>query len=128
MLQLNGCRGRVRPWIAMVAAYAVALQVLLAGWMPHPHPVDVVDPFDEICLGAGSDGAPASERPARAHVRHDCFVLCSVALGVAPAPAAVPVAYPSIASQRHIARSVDGALSNAPPASPRQSQGPPYNA
>ena len=47
MLELRKYRSRMRPWIAMVAAYALALQVLLSG---------IAGAHAMAGAGSGSDG------------------------------------------------------------------------
>ena len=71
MLELRKYRSRMRPWIAMVAAYALALQVLLSG-IAGAHAMTAGSLSGElfvICHGSGdasadSQNVPDTPRPA----------------------------------------------------------------
>jgi len=116
-------RSRVRPWLAMVVAYAVALQALLTGFAPTALPL-ADDIHAVICFGNGDqadapDGAPAT------HASHaQCCVLCGAFRVAAPPPTAVII-------RLAIVTSIEFPPSAAAPIvlprhiSPRQSQGPP---
>jgi Protein of unknown function (DUF2946) len=71
VLELRKFRSRIRPWIAMVAAYALALQVLLSG-IAGAHAMAAGSLSGElfvICHGSGdapadSQNVPDTPRPA----------------------------------------------------------------
>jgi len=74
MFRLTGSR---RFWVALVAAYALALQNLLGAVLIAKAANVSTDPF-AICL-ASEDGAPADHGGAdKSHLLHEHCVLCTV--------------------------------------------------
>ena len=119
-------RIRLRPWVAGVAAYAVVLQLFLAGIVHHASGPSL-DPF-AICYGnGGSGGGENIPGKVPAHQPPCLLCICSAAgaAGILPAAGIVPA---------RIELAV--ALVAAPSASatvaalhtPRLSQGPPARA
>src|SRR5882757_4479106 len=60
VLQLSTVRRRVRPWIAMAAAYALALQLLFTG-IAAAHAVAASDAPDLFVICHGSGDGPAGD-------------------------------------------------------------------
>ena len=129
MAPFRTTRAQLRPWVAMVAAYAVVLQMLFAGIAVASVTAAAAgssgDPF-VICYG--NRGVPVDNPIPADYPRHEQHcILCSVA-----APAAVPPA----AAGHGLDSIVDGfarwlAASGFQPAqhcTPRLSQGPPRTA
>jgi hypothetical protein len=52
-----------RSAIALIAAYAVALQAIFTTLVPPSHAAGAADPFAAYCFGAGDAGLPASGAP-----------------------------------------------------------------
>jgi hypothetical protein len=79
----------MRPWIAMVAAYALALQVLLTG-IAAGHVMAVGDaPAGElfvICHGGGDNSSDSRDLPDKLPVPRSPCVLCTLAHGSAILP------------------------------------------
>jgi hypothetical protein len=70
-------RGSRRCWVAMVAAYALALQSLLGAVLVAKAATVSTDPF-AICL-ASEDGAPANHGGTdKSHLLHEHCVLCTI--------------------------------------------------
>ena len=80
MLELRKYRSRMRPWIAMVAAYALALQVLLSG-IAGAHamagPASVSGDLFVICHGSGDASADSQNVPDTPRPASPC-VLCTL--------------------------------------------------
>jgi hypothetical protein len=70
----------MRPWIAMVAAFALALQVLLGGILATKAEAVGASPDNPfvICL-AGDSAAPANHGSDKAPAKHLQCVLCTLA-------------------------------------------------
>jgi hypothetical protein len=87
VLQLLRARTGVRPWIAMAAAYALALQVLLSGVMAG-HVMAAVDASTAnlfvICHGSGNGPSDDQGLPDQQSRRAPC-VLCTLT----PTPCAI---------------------------------------
>jgi hypothetical protein len=128
MTLLTTARVRIRPVLAVMTAYAVALQLLLAAFAP-PQTLPAVGSDDPFVICLGNPAAPADDHaPADRSLHRQHCVLCSVAAASAailPAvaghgfdrPVAVAVSWPTTviaAATRHF--------------TPRQSQGPPQSA
>jgi DUF2946 family protein len=81
MWQLSRARRRVRPWIAMVAAYALALQVLLsgvaAGHFMAAGDASASDLF-VICHGSGSNTPDNQDLPDKSQLPQSPCVLCTL--------------------------------------------------
>jgi hypothetical protein len=110
-----------RSFVALIAAYAVALQALLSGLIPVT-PTVSANPFAILCShdGAGGTGQPAS---------HDlpCTAICA-ALGHAvsgPLPPAVSIAMASVEVIAAVAPDGDEAVPHRPARSPQVTRGPP---
>jgi hypothetical protein len=69
-------QGRLRPWIAMVAAYAFVLQALLGAVLVSQAAASGSDPF-AICY-ASDDGTPVDHGKPQAH---ETCALCTLAKG-----------------------------------------------
>jgi hypothetical protein len=112
-----------RGIVAMIAAYAVALQALLSGWLPAAPAVLANDnPFAVICShdAAGGTGQPAS---------HDlpCAAICA-ALGHAvagPLPLAVSVAMGSARVLSAVAPDIERTAPHRSARNPQIPRGPP---
>ena len=120
---------RLRPLIALLAAYALGLQLLLAGLVPMPAAATAGNDVDltVFCLDH-PDLAGAPQQPQTKHVHKTCCVLCGVSFLFAPPGGShAAVAYPRIAGRILIPppRVVGTAR---PHPSPRLSQGPPHAA
>ena len=80
MLKWRNARNRMRPWIAAVAAYALALQVLLTG-VSAGHVMAAGDASAStlfvICHGNGS--SDDQELPAKAPPVQSSCILCTLA-------------------------------------------------
>jgi hypothetical protein len=121
----NRRQSRLRPWIAGVAAYAVVLQLFLAGLVHHAYAGPSLDPF-AICYGNGGSGHDGVPGKVPAHQPPCLLCVCSVAGAAAFPPAAamvparvgLPVAFVA-------APSVAAAIALH---TPRLSQGPPARA
>lgn len=91
-------QSRMRAAVGLVAAYALALQTLLAAFAPLPVNAEGVDfgQLSVICFGGGagtSPGEPAAPPSGKLH----CIVCC-VSSGAATLPSAVPLPVPAIAT------------------------------
>ena len=122
-------RVRMRPWIAMVAAYAVALQLLLSGFVAS-HSLIALSGNDPavICFGVDTDGSGSPQTPGTQQDHSTCCLLCIAWSGGLP-----PRSNDAIAAPRHVDRAGRPAIARtdlvAPRhSSPRQSQGPPRHA
>ena len=115
----------LRPLIALIAAYALSLQMLLAGFVPMTASVsgnDDVD-FAVLCLDH-PDEAGAPDEPQAKHVHQTCCVLCGVSFLFTPPASSRVVAHSRVVGQIIVPPPiVIGAA--RPQASPRLSQGPP---
>jgi hypothetical protein len=83
----------LRPWIAGVAAYAVVLQLFLAGLVHHAYAGPSLDPF-AICYGNGESGGQRLPGNLPTHQLPCLLCVCRAAgvAGVLPAATAVPAA------------------------------------
>jgi hypothetical protein len=131
MARSDAARARLRPWVAMAAAYAVVLQMLFAGIAASRVNASAADPNgDSFVICYGERSAPVDNQLPADHPLHQQHcVLCSVA---AAAPAATLPTAPG-----HIASPIISDLMRWPKASaflssqrstPRLSQGPPQTA
>ena len=80
MLKLRRFRGRMRPWIAMAAAYALALQVLLSG-LAGAHAMaigSVAGDLFVICHGSGDGPADDQNVPDQPQRPTSPCVLCTL--------------------------------------------------
>ena len=117
---------RLRPLIAVLTAYALALQVLLAGVGAALAPANAGDAFDlSVICHTDQEESPAA--PGAKHTHQSCCILCGVSLLSVPPPSSQFVAYPRIAGRWIVP---PRALALAAPhlSSPRQSRGPPHAA
>lgn len=129
---LGAAVGRVRDWpylravVAIVAAYALALQMLLTGVLVTQAAAATPDSPFVICYGAdGSAVDHGSGTPAAAHAS------CAACIIASFAPPAAPV--PDVSVVRFAEYVAFAALDTAPRTTqprhePRTSQGPPRNA
>jgi DUF2946 family protein len=83
VLRTNRVHGRLRPWLAMLAAYALVLQLFLSGAFVHGVGTADAQSADLFAICHNSDGSPAGEqgapeKPAAAHVH---CLLCVAAGG-----------------------------------------------
>jgi hypothetical protein len=122
---------RAKPWVAMVLAYAVALQILLTSVLVSQNVGALIsaDParINIICFGAGGDGA-ADQGNANHAARQDCCVLCNGIVGPILPAANVPLSRISYAGAIVSYIAPDRAAPVVPQPTPRLSQGPPQNA
>ena len=105
MLELRKYRSRMRPWIAMVAAYALALQVLLSG-IAGAHAMAAGSLSGElfvICHGSGDVPADSQNVPDTPRPATPC-VLCTLT----SAPCAILPIDHSIATIDVVAASIVG--------------------
>lgn len=114
-----------RPWIAMIAAYAVALQMLLSAAVASQMAA-APSGTSPICYGTVLTGDGAGQGDVMPVHQVSC-VLCSVGLS-ATVDLALPAFAPAYAGNGVVLALVVAApnLPQAPP-SPRLSQGPPQN-
>jgi hypothetical protein len=80
VLKLSKHRGRMRPWIAMAAAYALALQVLLSG-LAGAHAMasgPVAGDLFVICHGSGDGPADSQNVPDQPPRSASPCVLCTL--------------------------------------------------
>jgi hypothetical protein len=112
-----------RPWIAMIAAYAVALQMLLSAAVGSQIAATAPDAAAALCYG--SVIADASGQGDVVHLHQASCILCSVGLS-APVDLAAAAASPAYDGRAVLvaAPAATPHLPQAPP-SPRLSQGPP---
>jgi hypothetical protein len=114
-----------RPWIAMIAAYAVALQMLLAAAVAGQMAAVAPGEASSICYGqtAPTDGPGHGDQ---APVHQAACILCAAGLSSLPSHQPHGDFAPAYAGDgmvvRGFARTV---LPPAAPPSPRLSQGPP---
>ncbi len=124
---MNGLRQRGcwRAAIGLIAAYAIALQAVLAAFAPLPANAQDFGRLGIICFGSGSAAQPAgdTDAPMPAAGAYHC-VLCGLALATLPPPDLCPAPvghfvrseYRNPAEQAHIARPEPRAgPSRAPP-------------
>jgi hypothetical protein len=105
VLELRKYRSRMRPWIAMVAAYALALQVLLSG-MAGAHAMaagSLSGDLFVICHGSGDAPADNQNVPDTPRPATPC-VLCTLT----NAPCAILPIDHSIATIDIVAASIVG--------------------
>lgn len=105
MLELRKFRSRMRPWIAMVAAYALALQVLLSG-IAGAHAMAAGSLSGElfvICHGSGDGPADNQNVPDTPRPAAPCL-LCTLT----SAPCAILPVDHSIATIDVVAASIVG--------------------
>ena len=115
---------RIRPWVAMAAAYAVALQLVLTAFGGPMHAVEGVagDAF-VVCLNGHDNGGGPDQLP----VHKSPCVLCAMAqafLAIAPVAAnapAVTVAVSAVVFSEHRDRTLGyrsptGQYQRGPPA------------
>ncbi len=135
MCLLPRAEARVRPWIAVVASYAVALQAMLAGFATSFSAEEHSFAHDPFVVCSASGHGPAGEGPGAppshpSHPSHDaaCALLCSM-VAASPALPSAGVGHRFVASV-HIAHAARSRAATAFPRrfSPRQSQGPPPTA
>jgi hypothetical protein len=131
VLELRRYRSRMRPWIAMVAAYALALQVLLSG-IAGAHAMAAAGSDSNIlfviCHGSGdapadSQNVPDTPRPAAPCV---LCTLTSASCAVLPVDHAV-VAIDFVAAATLVARS-EGRIIEFDSPTGRYQRGPPARA
>jgi hypothetical protein len=118
---------RLRPLIALLAAYALGLQLLLAGLVPMP----VASAGNDVnltvfCLDH-ADQAGAPDQPGTKHVHKTCCVLCGISFLFAPPASSRVIAHPRVAGRIIVPPAI---IIGAPHrhATPRLSQGPPHAA
>jgi hypothetical protein len=118
----------LRPLIALLAAYALGLQLLLAGLVPMPAAAIAGDDVDltVFCLDH-PDQAGAPKEPQTKHVHKTCCVLCGVSFLFAPPGASHAAAYPRTAGRILMPLPIVIGTARRHP-SPRLSQGPPHTA
>jgi hypothetical protein len=106
VLELRKYRSRMRPWIAMVAAYALALQVLLSG-IAGAHAMagagSGADSLFVICHGSGDAPADNQNVPETPRPASPCL-LCTLT----SAPCAILPVDHSIATIDVVAASIVG--------------------
>ncbi|ARP98902.1 DUF2946 family protein [Pseudorhodoplanes sinuspersici] len=120
-------RGRVRAAVGLIAAYAIALQTLLAAFSPLPANASGADfgQLSVICFGSGST-TPSDDGGAPQHsAKYHCVLCGSLLAGAAltPDPVAIPLRRPAIAST--YAPTPDETLRNTAPARAGPARAPP---
>lgn len=129
MHRFCGARARVRPWIAVVASYALALQAMMAGIATSLSAPDYSLAHASFVICSASTDGSAGDNPDRAPV-HDaaCALLCTMTSG----PPALPLAGTThhFVQTVHVAHAAPAAAAMSFPRrfTPRQSQGPPPRA
>jgi hypothetical protein len=78
MLQCGQYCARVRPWIAMAAAYALAIQMVLSAFVPSFAPAVAGDAFSVICHSGHSDGRDGG---GKAPLRQTPGICCTLVCG-----------------------------------------------
>jgi hypothetical protein len=131
VLELRKYRSRMRPWIAMVAAYALALQVLLSG-IAGAHAMagagSGADSLFVICHGSGDAAAADQNVPDAPRPASPCLLctLTSAPCAILPADHAV-VAIDVVAAATLVARS-GGRIIEFDSPTGRYQRGPPAGA
>ena len=118
----------VRPWLAIVAAYALAFQVLLSG-VAVGHLMafggaTADDPF-VICHGRGSGASGGQEQPDKSLPRPPC-VLCTLAqapCAILPAHTGIAVVAPIVVS--NVVSAIDGRVIEFDSPTNQYQRGPP---
>jgi hypothetical protein len=116
-----------RPVVALAAAYALALQVLLASVMAAGMAMTpAADGF--VCYGSGNTSDSGNQRPSHAPGFADCALACAQGLsaGAILPPDVSPAPVFAFARQREQAPAADFILSPRP--SRKLAQGPPQSA
>jgi Protein of unknown function (DUF2946) len=130
-LKLRRFRGRMRPWIAMAAAYALTLQVLLSG-LAGAHAmaaVSVAGDLFVICHSSGDASADGQNAPDQAPRPASPCVLCTLT----KAPCAilplghVVVTIDAVAASNVVSRNVGRIIEFESPTG-RYQRGPPASA
>jgi hypothetical protein len=115
-------RIRLRPWVAGVAAYAVVLQLFLAGLIHHASGPSL-DPF-AICYGNGGSGGESVPGRVPAHEPPCLLCVCRAAgapgilpvAAMAPARIGLPVAFVAVPTTAAAIALHTPRLSQGPPA------------
>lgn len=114
------------PWIAMIAAYAVALQMLLSVTIAGQHAglaAIAPDLAAAICFGSGN----SDDGPGQPPERQASCVLCAVAgADAAPSIAEIAISFGDFGAS--FIAAFAPAARGAPQLSPKLSQGPPQSA
>jgi hypothetical protein len=125
--RFRSSQARMRPWIAMVAAYALVLQMLLAGIAASDMAAAEADPLGQsftVCLGG--DAAPVNDdNQLPAPVHHQHCVLCTIATGSAAIEPTAAVLLPAPDLGAASCRATKDARVLSPHPTPKLSQGPP---
>ena len=118
------CR-RLKPWVAVAAAYVISLQIILASLFATQHTIAIASSPFIICDGGAMPGGGAPAYPDHQHPGHAPCVLCVGTLAHAAPAQARDVVLPTVTSQAvfYVARSSDVVMARHP--TPRLSQGPP---
>jgi hypothetical protein len=119
-----------RRWVAILAAYALVLQALLAGLgagTAAAAPAPVLDAFGGvICATDGAGGHEVPGVPPAHHRDLDCLAHCALALGAAlPAATAPALAAPLAWHLAAPLRPRPAAVPGAPAIGPLGPRGPP---
>lgn len=122
----NRRRIALRPWIAGVAAYAVVLQLFLAGLVHQAYAGPSLDPF-AICYGNGESGGQSLPGKLPTHQLPCVLCVCSAAgvAGILPAAATAPA---SIGLSAAFLAAPGTPAVFAARRTPKLSQGPPARA
>jgi len=116
-----------RPVVALAAAYAVALQILLASVMAAGMAMaPAADGF--ICYSSGNTSDSGNQRPSHAPGLADCALAC--AQGLSAGAILPPDILPALASAmgRPLVQAAVTDVILSPCLSPKLAQGPPQNA
>ncbi len=118
-----------RPWIAMILAYVVAIQAMLAATVGVQHAVAASSSNDPavICFGMGAMSATADD-PALQRLHQPPCTICALAFGTALPPEIVAFLLPRPVANPVAHRSLDAILLPVAERTPRLSQGPPQKA
>jgi hypothetical protein len=78
---------KLRAWIAVIAAYVIALQAFLTSVVATQMAVSVLSDPSAICLGH-ADGAAPQQPGAPSHAAHQACIICTFASAGALSPPA----------------------------------------
>jgi hypothetical protein len=113
---------KLRTWVALVAAYAFALQAILTGLATAQMTAAAGGDLSAICLSMGGDG----EKPASAPLSHQsCVVVCATTAAVSLPAQAVAFIAPQFGAAIEFGGLTERAAHVSHVHSPRSSQGPP---
>ena len=96
MLCLSRTQRRIRPWLAMVAAYALALQLVLSGLVPgNFHTDNALAANADFAICHSSNDQDGAGKPGAQHDPCMLCTLCQQFSATSPAPQSVSAIDPS---------------------------------